>query len=465
MANITTIAQDIINDNINRDADLDLRLLASQNRQIERKDASRKSFETAVNVLAMNTVGDRHFQRASADKRELWNGMLSHTLYKSESDRLVAQYGEKKPETPQRAVIKARKTKNGKPASAPIASYIPATPSASTTLYDSYNIYMADGKTKVYSPTINFYHILGYKVYRRAVVLEIVSADDRKVYNGFDEVITQKVSEGVDHSRDEEDKNTLTSHLVFVYEPFDKLGKPNRYDGFTQLKTWLKSMKCVTDTQPASLGDALKAIVGQTISIPRAFSYSESSSDYSNIITKDGKHKRLASKTGKSDELTVYTVFGDFELFDRNFSDESAIEYQNISEYSDRYDLDDDGNKIPETFEVLTSETYIIGNDRASYDNRNSEVIKYDCHKELRKVRPTAPVYTHETVEPTTTDTHYSFLYMVQHLNDLIDFTDKNYRLTRKYLEVDLQNHQLIRADFDRLLEILDNFKRRGMVK
>lgn len=397
MATIKTFVQDIVAQEISKNVDMDLRLIASQNRKVERIEKSRESFELAINMLASNNVGDRKDEnghyivgRASANANELWTasvtattdgaisttGKLTHTIYKSESDRLVRQYGNKQESTP-RACIKVRK--NAKVL--PKATYITDSKVVNTT-YDAYRIYKADGKTPIYSTQVNFYSILNYRVYKRAVILDIIPVEDRKELHGFDEVYTQKVTESIDHSRDTEELNTLVSHLVFVYEPFDKYGKPNKYDGFTQLKDWLKSMKCVTSTNPATLGDALNAIVGQTLPIPRATAFTYSGSDFSNIITKDGKHKRLASKTGLSDLATVFTVFGDFDDFERAFANVEHIEYQSITEFFLK-DKDENGKVIPDTYEFIPSEVYAKPSTAIG-----SSIIKHDCHKEFKTSLP-----------------------------------------------------------------------------
>lgn len=378
MTTFKTFVQGIVNEQISKDVDMDLRLIASRNRQIEKVEKSRESFELAINMLASNNVGDRKDEngrflvgRASAQANELWtakvtattdgavveSGKLTHTFYKAESDRLEREYGGKRDVTP-RACIKVRKDAKGLPK----GSYISDSKAkVVNTTYDSYRIYKADGKTPIYSTQVNFYSILNYRVYKRAVILDILPVEDRKELHGFDEVYTQRVTESVDHSRDSEELNTMVSHIVFVYEPFDKFGRPNRYDGFTQLKDWLKSMKCVTSTDPATLRDALNAIVGQTITIPHAFAYNYSS---------------------KCDGLTVYTVFGEFDDFDRAFANVEDFNYQLISEYSFR-DKDKNGKVIPDTYESLPSEVYAKASTAIG-----SSIIKHDCHKEFRTSLP-----------------------------------------------------------------------------
>jgi hypothetical protein len=307
--------------------------------------------EQAINVLAMNNIGDRRkvddegkvtylVQRGSASPKELWNGKLTHTMYASDEQRLLAT--ERKPKAKSRAVIRSN-VKHG-------SSYIEKhTNKSSSTTYTSTQILSADGKTPIYTSDAKMYTVTNFKVYKMAVVLDITPVDSFSSKKWFDDEILGLQKEGIDHSRDEQDESQNFMHLVFRYAPLTSTGKPNPYCGLTQLKNWLKSQDFIQRQAPATLKDALEILKGSTISIPNAM--------YFNYST-------------KSDLLTVYTVYGDFDHFTESFEPQTKQEYHSISEFILR-DLDS------ETSESLNQEVY------AKISTKITPILTYDCHKEF----------------------------------------------------------------------------------
>lgn len=151
--------------------------------------------------------------------------------------------------------------------------------------------YITENKATLsdYKPSFTYfrdYVVADYHIYKRAVVLELQS-DSREDYL----------------NRQTPETNKLSTYLVFRYEPFGKDGKPNPYDGLTQLKDFLKAQRFITTAEPATLKDALELLKDEKVSVPSAFEY---------------------NFTAKSDFLTVYTVFGDFDLLDIEFSKEAT---------------------------------------------------------------------------------------------------------------------------------------------
>ena len=137
--------------------------------------------------------------------------------------------------------------------------------------------------------------------------------------------------------------------------PFTRTGKPNPYDGITQLRDFLKSQKFLVSQKPSNLKEALDFIVGYTIEFPTLYSF---------------------NYTRKSDLLTVFTVYGEFETFEREFSAKDTSEYQMISDF---FESDKDSFE----YESLSQEIY----------NKDSnfvlkDIIKYDCHKEFTESLP-----------------------------------------------------------------------------
>ena len=240
--------------------------------------------------------------------------------------------------------------------SLPQASYIPTQPSDSTTKYTATQILQQDGKTPIYpSSDASFYTVVGYKVYKTAVVLDIVPVDSRKKFSSFDESVDLVDINSIDHSRDMDEANQTFIHLVFRYAPLTATGKPNPYCGFRQLKQWLHSQKFIESLAPATIKDALEILKGSTVCIPSAFAFNYSS---------------------KSDNLTVYTVFGDFDSFIESF-DNSKVEYHKISEYTER-DKDENGKVVKDAYEYISQESY------GSHVNYYKIIIAYECHKEFR---------------------------------------------------------------------------------
>lgn len=248
----------------------------------------------------------------------------------------------------------------------PQASYIPSKPSASHTKYTATQILNQDGKTPIYSPNFNFYKVENYKVYKMAVVLDVRSVDDIQSKKWFDDLALGLQKEGIDKSRDEQDNEQIFIHLVFRYQPITITGKPNPYCGINQLKNWLKSQDFIQSQSPATLKDALEILKGSTVSIPNAMAFNYST---------------------KSDNLTVYTVFGDFDHFTESF-DTSTQEYHLISEYEMK-DKDENGKVIKDSYESITPEVYA----KSSKINGVYGLISYDCHKDFVQELPLA--YNH----------------------------------------------------------------------
>lgn len=248
----------------------------------------------------------------------------------------------------------------------PQASYIPSKPSASTTKYTSSQILKQDGKTPIYSPNFNFYTVENYKVYKMAVVLDVKPVEDVQSKRWFDDLILGLQKEGIDKSRDEQENEQTFVHLVFRYQPLTITGKPNPYCGINQLKNWLKSQDFIQSQAPATLKDALEILKGSTVSIPNAMAFNYSK---------------------KSDNLTVYTVFGDFDHFTESF-DTSTQDYQLISEYEMK-DKDENGKVIKDSYESLTQEIYA----KSAKINGVYGLISYDCHKDFVQEIPL--IYNH----------------------------------------------------------------------
>lgn len=232
-------------------------------------------FEQGINILAMNNVGDRYKEietdngskrvrvvgRDKADKRELWNGRLQYTMYKSESEKYLPKKS---------ASTASIKVKNFSKKS----TYIPTNERVDI-----------DYSALKPNSSLNYYSVVSYKIYKKAVILEVLNPDNES---------------DARQNRELPEKNPQTLHIVFKYEPLTKTGQINPYDGLTQLKSFLKNQKCVTTTKPATLRDALESLVGNTVDFGVVYPY---------------------NYTTKSDKLTVFSVFGDFESFEEQFAE------------------------------------------------------------------------------------------------------------------------------------------------
>lgn len=218
-------------------------------------------FEESVNVLAMNNRSDRNFKRACANKTELWNGKIQYTMYKSESDKYLPKKS---------ASTASIKVKNFSKKS----TYIPTTERVDI-----------DYSALKPNSSLNYYTVVSYRIFKKAVILEVLDPDHES---------------DARQNRELPEKNPQTLHIVFKYEPLTKTGQINPYDGLTQLKSFLKKQKCVTTTEPTTLGDALQALVGNTVDFGVVYPY---------------------NYTTKSDNLTVFSVFGDFESFEEQFAE------------------------------------------------------------------------------------------------------------------------------------------------
>lgn len=140
---------------------------------------------------------------------------------------------------------------------------------------------------KEYNPSYKStrkYRVNGFEFYHKSVILDLTDVE----YEHLDRF-----------NRQIEERENGFIHLVFRYEPLTRTGKPNPYDGITQLREFLKTQKVVTESKPDTLKSALNALVGSEIEMPEMLNY---------------------NYTSKSDLLTVYTVYGDFETFDRELS-------------------------------------------------------------------------------------------------------------------------------------------------
>lgn len=191
------------------------------------------------------------------------------------------------------------------------------------------------------------FKVVGYEIYRSAVVLHVQDADKlRDIYN----------------ERQTEELNPTLTHLVFRYKPLTESGQPNPYCGYTQLRSWLKTQKLVIETKSITLRDQLNAIKGEVVTLPRFASYND---------------------TKSFDDIALFSVFNDFDLFDESFRDKETSEYIPISEYTEK-DKDKDGKVIPDVDEVYRIELPT---------SKFGRVISYECHKEF--VEPLPLTYNH----------------------------------------------------------------------
>jgi hypothetical protein len=331
MNNLQNLTQDIINAVINADVEMDVMLQASRNRQLERIEKSRESFETAINMLASNNVGDRYVEvekdgevrlqrkvgKASANRNELWNGKIDYCMYKSDIDKYLPK--QDKPTATIKAIKRLPKVHDFKGFVDSSKEFKPSLKATST------------------------YKVLNYRFYNKAIVLEVADVEkERTAYQ----------------NRELVEKNSENIHLVFRYEPLTRTGKPNPYDGITQLRNFLHSQKFIVAQKPATVKEALDLLVGYTVDFPQIYSY---------------------NSTTKSDYLTVYSVFGDFSELDEQFS-ESKQEYQKISDY---YLIDKDCFG----YETIKPEVY------QKQSTKYNPIISYDCHKEFTQQLPLA--YSH----------------------------------------------------------------------
>lgn len=256
------------------------------------RKASARTLDRVTNS-ASYTDNDRYYASSSSEmyrERRLenkWNRSSNSLSDDSRFDYLCKSAGIVENVKRDKAVAKKFK-------SLPKATYIPSKPTVT-------------GKESKPNADVNTFKILDYKIYHKAIVLEIVDADIER--NEYIERNTHEV-------------NVLTQHLVFRYQPFTRAGKPNPYDGIMQLQNFLKGFKFITESKPSTIKEALEILKGYTVNLPNAMAFNYSGSDNCNIITKDGEHKKVNTKTGKADNLTVYTVFGDFDEFERQFANE-----------------------------------------------------------------------------------------------------------------------------------------------
>lgn len=330
MTNLKEMTQDIINAIYGKQ---DAVAHLTNERTLDSHFDAIDRFEQGINILAMNNVGDRYKEvatdngskivrvvgRDKADKRELWNGRLQYTMYKSESEKYLPKKS---------ASTASIKVKNFSKKS----TYIP-TP-------ERVDI---DYSTLKPNSSLNYYSVVSYRIFKKAVVLEVVNPDSENT---------------AIQNRELPENNNLPLHIVFRYEPLTKTGQINPYDGLTQLKSFLKKQKCVTTTKPATLRDALESLVGNTVDFGVVYPY---------------------NYTTKSDNLTVYSVFGEFDTIEEQFSEQN-YSFEDSTEYTE---VDDDCLG----YESVKPEVY------ANINLKNNRVISYDCHKEF--LEPIPLVYNH----------------------------------------------------------------------
>lgn len=324
--NTSTLTQNIINAIYGQQ---DAVKALSNERTLESHFNAIDRFEQAINILAMNNKGDRFTEvenedgsvdrkwfrgRDKANGKELWNGRLQYTMYRSESEK----YEQKKA-----------------PATATIKASIKNLPDRTIG-----NKAVSNKEFKPSFGNISTYKVVNYHFYKKAIVLDLVDADEiRTTYL----------------KRESQDDSPEIIHLVFRYMPFDRTGKPNRFDGITQLRDFLHSQKFIVSQNPASLRDALNILVGYTVNFPSFFSI---------------------NLTSKSDLMTVYSVYGDFTDYEREFSEKDTSEYQSISDFE---------SSDSDSFEYEDLQQVIFN--RSSND-KLKDIIKYECHKEFTESLP-----------------------------------------------------------------------------
>lgn len=145
----------------------------------------------------------------------------------------------------------------------------------------------------------NTYKVIDYKIFQKAIVLEVASMDNKRVNGRFEEV-----NDNYDNLRnsyfdiDNRNKDKNTFHIVFTYQTLEN-GKEAEYSGVNQLRNWLKTQKFIMEQKPERIKDAVAMLKDEIITLPYAsmFTYSK----------EDDKHY-------------VYTVFGDFDTYEYELS-------------------------------------------------------------------------------------------------------------------------------------------------
>ena len=198
---------------------------------------------------------ERRLERRWDDEEERWNAIIASAPHQTSANS-------------KKQVAKVRQVKK-----LPSATYI-IEDKRQVAEYNPRNDYSRD------------YVVVDYRVYRKAVVLEL-QTDNREAYL----------------NRQTPESNKLSTYLVFRYQPIGKDGKPNPYDGLTQLKDFFKAQKFITENNPSTLKQALELLKDELVTVPSAYEF---------------------NLTSKSDFLTVYTVFGDFDLLDIEFTKEAT---------------------------------------------------------------------------------------------------------------------------------------------
>lgn len=313
--------------------------------KLAHKDSKVLANDEYFNYLAQSATGNADAQvRERKVVRESYDFDMTKTVDKLPWVKKSAK------SAPTKVAIKKIK-------SIPSATYVPAKPQV-----EERDIEFTDEYTRTYK-------VLNYHWYQKAIILDLADVNkEREAYQ----------------NRELAENNEQPLHLVFRYMPYLSNGQPNEKDGITQLRNFLLSQKFiveqVTETDKFKfIRQALDVLVGYTVDMPTYDQYTFASSDVAHIVTKNGEHKVLKTKTGLSDISTAFTVFGDFDTFEEQFTS-STQEYQNISEYS-LIDKDAFG------YENIKAEVY------AHISNKYNPVISYDCHKEF--VEPLPLVYNH----------------------------------------------------------------------
>lgn len=260
----------------------------------------------------------------------------------------------------QKVNIKIKKVK-----SLPKASYIPSTPSKSTTKYDQYNIYMADGKTKINNQSLTNYYVSDVREYKKALVLDLLPVENRSSKRYFDDVVLQKEFNEVDNTRNKEELNALHTYYIFRDEQL-------KGDGIQQLKQFLHSQKFIKEqlpSTPITVREASKFLIGHVVGLPRAEFFNFSDSTDNNFVF----------------------ITNDIETFEDVYREDTKGGYQLISEYIER-DKDENGKVIPDTYESLNREVY------AKPMSAIGTIMKYECHKEFRQRDEFDAMHTYDHV-------------------------------------------------------------------
>lgn len=211
--------------------------------------------------------------------------------------------------------------------------------------------------TTDYNPTstqTQSFKVVGYRIYKKAIVLDVVNAEKNRITKYYDEILEKGIDRNVYLDVDSRNEGMI-SHLVFKYEPFGRDGKPNPYDGIKQLREFLHAQKFIASQGFVRIKEVLDFIIGYTLDFPNVIPY---------------------NYQPKSDLFTVYSVFGDFTDFEREFSEQTPQDYIPISDYFER----DEDSESPDVIEK-------------DFRIKYNPILTYDCHKEF--IEPLTLEYSH----------------------------------------------------------------------